>query len=138
MVKTEIQKKIIEVIEAGTFPMIRYDENTPIVGENYTEEIGKPIVWVNETAAQINDSAKDSGRDRKYNLSGWNFEARIKFKTEVDTSYFVTNELCDLTLHVEGYMVRVKTGGYNVMHPPTGGPPTGTQIVLNLTANTRR
>jgi hypothetical protein len=137
-IATDIRVKIIKTVEAGTFKKVTYEKpntNIPILGGQVTD---KPIIWVNETSATIKEDSKNSSMGREFNLGPWNFEARIKFPVEVDTSEFITKELSKIVVHSEGYLITVKVGGYHVDHPVTGGAQTGTQLLLNLIANTRR
>jgi len=139
-IKVAIQKKIIELVESGTFYKVTYekpDTNIPVLGDPVTGD-DLPKIWVNETSAKLDDSSASSSKDRQFNLMSWNFEARIMFREEVDCSEFFTKELSKLYIQEDGYLTTVEAGGYNVQHPVTGGKQTGTYILLNLTANTRR
>jgi hypothetical protein len=134
----DIRKKIVEVIESGTFYKVVYNReksNMPILGDKVTD---KPIVYVNETQATVKDEAKNSSMGKEFNLGPWNFEAKVAFPVEVDISEFVTKEMSGMKIISEGFLVIIKTGGYNVEHPVSGGPHTGTKVLFNLIANTRR
>jgi len=134
-IRVRIQQAIIELVEAGTFRTISYDGNMPTLGDPYEDT---PNIWVNETMASIDDSAAASSRGKEYSIGSWNFECRVKFSKEVDVTEFMLKELSGLRVQDDEFLVTFKTGGYLPDHPPTGGPPSGTKLLFNLTANTRR
>jgi len=130
-----LQSEIINRIENGCFYKVAYKGNKPMQS---MEREAPLTVWVNETSGTINNDIKKSSQAVKANFQSWNFEATVKFKHEVDTSTFVTEQFSGMVFNVDGVMAQVKVGSFTVQHPVTGGPASGTQLVMNLTATTRR
>ena len=137
-IRTEIQNQIITFVESGTFNIITYSGNVPT-------DTGTPIaskriaVYVNETGGSLDKSSDRMARNaEQYILKGWNFEVRVKFNKEVDIDYFLTEELGKLRISSPGVRISIDNVSYVVEHPVTAGSPTGTQLLINLTVNTRR
>lgn len=133
--RVNIQNVIIDVIEKGVYPIVKYVGNKPSLNGVYAST---PKIWVNETQATIDTSSKNNSQDGAMNLGPWIFQAIVDFDREVDISTFVREKLAKFNFSDGEYLVSIKAGGYTVVHPVTGGGHTGTHAVINLTATTRR
>ena len=71
-------------------------------------------------------------------MSGWTFEARLKFTSEVDTYLFLTEELKTINFTHDNTRVKVGSTGVPVAHPPRQGSHNGTEMVITFAINTRR
>tara|TARA_R110002167_G_scaffold64689_2_gene182933 strand:+ start:1457 stop:1870 length:414 start_codon:yes stop_codon:yes gene_type:complete len=131
-----IQTKILEVIKAGSFPVVQYDPTTGC--PTLTGECVPPNVWVNEVQGSVTDSSRRGARTREFSLTPWIFEARIKFPVEVDTEEFITSELSEVKFQDGTTLIVVNAGSYRVEHPVGQGSQKGTELIISLTVNTRR
>lgn len=132
--RTSIQSKIIDFIESGIFNKITYVKNKP----TDTGIPTRPTAVGNEVGGVVNDGAKSSSRTNEFTLKSWRFTFLVKFPCEADVTDFVTKQLSNLRIQEQGLAVSLTEVTYEVEHPVTGGPQTGTQMVLNITASTRR
>ena len=135
-VRTEIQKKIQELVQDGTFKKISYDTaHLPI------EEVGvlsPKSVYCNEVGAGLSNSASKGATNSGFVLTDWRFECVAQFTAEVDVSDFMINELKTLNFNTNDLVVTVTPGSYNVEHSPRNASHNGTKLTIGLTANTRR
>ena len=134
--RTTIQNKVVELVEAGTFTAVTYTGNVA----TDTEELETPSSIVcNEVSGGLTDKAKTGATSVAYSLAGWRFECVVSFNKEVDTSTFLLGELKNLNFNVDNMLVSVTpTGDFNVTHPPRQGSHNGTKLTIGLTVNTRR
>ena len=135
MLRTEIQKRITQMIWNGTFRKVAYNGNLPSAGDS----VKPSSIVVNETGGGITGSASRSSTETRYCLVNWRFEAVVKFDCEVDFSSFVLDEISNLNFSLDGVLVSVlPSGDFNVTHPPRKGAHNGTELSIGLTATTRR
>jgi hypothetical protein len=137
--RTVIQKKILEVCQAGTFEIIRYDNVTKLpieTGEFEPATAGN--VLVNEISGGLTDSASRGAQDTGYSKKDWNFLVIMKFHNEVDTDKFLTEELGTIKFNDQGVQITLKAASFQVGHPTTQGRQGGTDLTITITANTRR
>lgn len=136
-VRTTIQKKVSELLVAGTFHKIGYDTaHLPV--EEVTVLSPKSVV-VNETGGGLSDSARTGATGAGFVLTNWRFEAVAEFASEVDVSYFMLNELRNINFSEDNLLVSiVPTGDFQVTHPPRNASHNGTKLIIGLTVNTRR
>lgn len=136
-VRTEIQKKIHELVAAGTFHKISYDSSHLPVEDAETLTPGS--VAVNEVSGGLSDSASTGATGFDYVLTNWRFEAIAEFTSEVDVSYFMLNELRKLHFNKDDLLVSiVPSGDFQVSHSPRQASHNGTKLTIGLTVNTRR
>ena len=134
-VQTDIQKAIMEKLQAGTFNKVTYDDNKhPVEG---AAESPAAIIC-NQVSGGLTDSARTGAVGLNYAITDWRFEARMAFNSEVDTSYFLLNELKNINMSSNGVLVRITPIDFSVEPPPREASHNGTKITIGLTANTRR
>jgi hypothetical protein len=135
-VRTEIQKRVQELVQDGTFRLITYDTaHLPV------EEVGTlapSSVACNEVGAGLSDNAKNGATTSGFVIRDWRFECTAQFTSEVDVSDFMINELRSLNFNTDDLLVNVSPGSYNVEHSPRNASHNGTKLTIGLTANTRR
>jgi len=136
-VRTDIQKKVHELVAAGTYHKITYDTSHLPVEQAETLEPG--LVAVNEVSGGLTDSAANGATGFDYVLTNWRFEAIAEFTSEVDVSYFMLNELRKLNFSKDNLLVSiVPSGDFQVTHSPRNASHNGTKLTIGLTVNTRR
>ena len=135
MLRTAIQKKITDAIEAGTFYEITYSGRTPTTTAN--KKTPSSVV-VNEISGVPSRSVRFGARDGNMSLSDWLFEARVKFDVEVETDTFLTTELRSVYFTHNKEVRVVATPSFQAAEPPRQGSHSGTEIVINFIINTRR
>lgn len=135
-VRVEIQKKIVDLLEAGTFTKVIYSGRVPV---DSVDKASPKSVVVNELSGGLTDSARTGATSSDFVLTNWRFECRAEFTCEVDISYFMLNELRQINLNVDNLLVAiVPSGDFRVVHPPRDGSHNGTKLIIGLTVNTRR
>lgn len=135
--RVTIQAKATELIESGTFAKITYTNGRE--PEASTGDKSPQSIVVNEVSGGLTDSAKTGATSVGFVLTNWRFECKVDFTCEVDTSYFMLNELRQLNFNVDNLMVSiVPSGDFRVIHPPRDGSHNGTKLIIGLTVNTRR
>lgn len=136
-VRTDIQKKIHELVAGGTFYKITYDTaHLPV--EDVSTLVPESVA-VNEVSGGLTDSAATGATGFDYVLTNWRFEAVAEFTSEVDVSYFMLNELRKLHFNKDDLLVSiVPSGDFQVTHPPRQASHNGTKLTIGLTVNTRR
>ena len=135
-VRTEIQKRIQELVQDGTFRLISYDTAHLPVEEVGT--ISPKSVICNEVGAGLSSNASNGATSSAFVLTDWRFECEALFTSEVDVSDFMINQLTALNFNTDGLLVNVSPGNYNVEHSPRNASHNGTKLTIGLTANTRR
>ena len=134
MLTTDIQNRIKDVVEAGTFPVVTYSGNTASTGAS---ESPSSIV-INELAGNVSRAVSQGARDGKASLVNWVFEARLKWDSEVDFSEFLTDELKQVAFTYQNETRVVMVPGFQAGVPPRQGAHNGTELVITFTVNTRR
>lgn len=136
-IRTTIQAKVTALIEAGTFAKVTY--TTGRTPEETTGNKTPQSVVVNETSGGLTDSARTGATSSDFVLTNWRFECVVHFSCEVDTSYFLLNELRGINFNMDNLLVSiVPSGDFRVIHPPRDDSHNGTKIIIGLTVNTRR
>ena len=135
--RTAIQNKITQICRSGTFPKVSYDSSSKQATKSTTNFL-VPAVVVNEVAGSPSKSVRHGARDSKYSISNWQFEARLKFTSEVDTYLFLTEELKPVAFIFDNTRVSIESIGVPVAHPPRQGSHNGTEMVITFVINTRR
>ena len=135
--RVDIQKRITELIQSGTFKEVTYDSQHHPVEEVYT--LSPTSIVVQETGGGLTDSVKTGATSSGMVLTNWRFEAVAEFTSEVDVSQFMLAELRRITFNVDNLVVSiVPSGDFQVTHPPRNAAHNGTKLTLGLTVNTRR
>lgn len=135
--RVQIQTNIIEVVSAGTFPVVEYDDDTHLPIEPTENAVPKTIVC-NEVAAGISANKEYSAMSLKYVLRDWRFECIIEFNKEVSLSSFI-EELSPIKFATGGGLVAdITFGDMQVEHPVRQGSHSGTRVTFGLTVQTRR
>lgn len=136
MLKDEIQKRITQICEAGSFYPITYVDRIP------TTDINSPLapsgIVVNQVSGEISRSVSTGARDGRGSMVNWLFEALIKFDSEVDSDKFLTEELMDIHFTYNNEVRVVATPSFQADEPTRQGQRLGTELVINFTINTRR
>lgn len=134
-VRTDIQKKIIETVKAGTFNAVSYDSSDlPIEG---AAKVPSSVIC-NEVTGGITNTASRGASSLNYSISNWRFEVLAEFNCEVDTSYFLLNELKNINVSSDGVLITITPGDFSTEHPPRNASHNGTKLRIGLTANIRR
>jgi hypothetical protein len=134
-VRTEIQKRIQELVQNGTFNQVDYDDDhLPVEGS----PLSPKSVACNEVGAGMSSNASNGATGTGFVLTDWRFECEALFTSEVDVSDFMINQLTALNFNTDGLLVNVSPGNYNVEHSPRNASHNGTKLTIGLTANTRR
>jgi hypothetical protein len=84
-----VQKRIIDLFKAGTFPVVTYTGDIP----EASDETLVPTVICNEVAASL---LPKSGAEKGYIFGSWAFEVYCSFGKEVDVSEFLLESLRDI------------------------------------------
>jgi len=136
-VRTEVQKRVTEMVLAGTFYKVTYVDKIPT---ETTTTLSPSSVVMNETNSGLSTLVADTGGCSHAPVQkNWRFELVAAFDSEVSVDYFFENEFKKLYFTYEGLLVNVvATGDYNVTHPPRNDSHNGTKLTLGLTVNTRR
>ncbi len=135
-VRTEIQNRITTLVKTGTFNKITYIDK--IATDTGVGESPESIVC-NELSGGLSNSSSSGATSFGYVLNNWRFECVADFTCEVDTSYFMLNELKNLNFSTDDVLVTViPSGDFSVTHPPRKASHNGTKLIIGLTANTRR
>jgi len=135
--RTTIQSKVTELLQAGTFHKISY--STYHLPSEEVETSAPKSVVVNETGGGLTDNARTGATNTGFVLTNWRFEAVAEFTSEVDVSYFMLNELRSINFNEDNLLVSiVPAGDFQVTHPPRNASHNGTKLTLGLTVNTRR
>jgi hypothetical protein len=135
--RVDIQRRIMELLQGGTFHKITYDTaHLPIED---AEVLVPESVYANELSGGLSDSASTGATGFDMVLTNWRFEGVCEFTSEVDVSYFMLNELRKLNFNVDNLLVSiVPSGDFQVTHPPRNASHSGTKLTIGLTVNTRR
>lgn len=134
--RTEVQNRIYDVCRTGTFAKVSYDTVTNLAQKSTTDFL-VPEVVVGEISSSPSKSIVHGARDGRMGLADWQMEARLKFTSEVDTYYFLTEELRAVVFTYENTRIKISVGT-PVAQPPRHGSHNGTEIVLTFTITTRR
>lgn len=133
--KTAIQSAITEAIEAGVFYEVTYLDNTPTT----TDTILTPeSIVVNEVSGVPSSSARQNARSGQLTMTGWVFEARVKFAREADAYYFLTEQLKRVGFSYQKQVRVSAIPSVQAAQPLRQGSHGGTELVINFTVNTRR
>lgn len=135
--RTEIQNKLYELCKDGTFAKVTYTKGTDLAVKSTTEFL-TPSVVVGETSGTLTSAIARSPRERGFTHDGLTFEARLKFTSEVDVSYFLENELNIVVFSVDNTKVRTTNIAYVISQPPRQGSHNGTEMVITFSLTTRR
>lgn len=137
--RTDIQNDLIDAVMTGTFYKVTYINTNHNKPTQTVEKVTPSFVWVNSIGGALDKAASKSARDgNSFSFNAWNFVMRINFPVEVDEEPFLTQELGNLKLIVQGVRVSIKSVTFAATHPVTAGSQTGTQLEVNLTVETRR
>lgn len=134
--RVAIQNKILEVCRGGVFPKVTYNKTTQQATVSDSIFL-TPNVVVNETAAALSSSVAGNARSSDRTMDGWNFEARLKFTSEVSTYQFLTQELKRISFTHDNTRVVINSIGQPIEHPPQQGSHNGTQLVLTFSVKTK-
>lgn len=135
-IRVEIQKRVTALVAGGTFKQVTYTGDVPTQTEN--KKVPSSVVC-NEVNGGMSGSAKTGATENGIVLTNWRFECKAAFDCEVDTSYFLLNELKNLIFSLDGLLVKViPSGDFKTVHPPRQGAHSGTELMIGLTATTRR
>lgn len=134
MLTTAIQNAITEICESGTFPVVTYADK---VASSTGSEAPSSIV-VNQLSGSVSRSVRNGARDGKASLTDWQFEARLKWDSEVDFSNFLTDELKQVAFTYQNETRVVVVPAFQAGVPPRQGAHNGTELVITFTVNTRR
>ncbi len=98
--RTTIQARLIALFKVDSFEIVEYTNGIPSVGHG-TET---PIVVCNEVSAGI---VAGTGGHTTYDLTGWTYDLRCEFKTEVDHSDLIES-LENITFAADdGHLVQI-------------------------------
>lgn len=135
-IRVEIQKRVTALVSSGTFKQVTYTGDVPTQTEN--KKVPSSVVC-NEVSGGVSGSAKAGATGQGFVLTSWRFECKAAFDCEVDTSYFLLNELKNLNFNLDGLLVKViPSGDFKTVHPPRQGAHSGSELIIGLTATTRR
>ena len=136
-VRVTIQKRVTNLLQTGTFHTVVYDtSHQPVEGEG---TVTPSSVSVSEVSGGLSDSSRLGATSSGFVLADWRFEAVAEFTQEVDTSFFMLNELQKLNFSEDNLLVTiVPAGDFQVTHPPRNASHNGTKLTIGLTVNTRR
>ena len=137
-VRIEVQKRLTEMLENGTFYKVVYDSlKQPAVT---LDTLAPGSVAVNEINNGLSASVRDTSSVTHAPVRvNWRFEVMAEFSSEVSTDYFFENEFKNLYFEHEGLLVNVvSSGDVSVSHPPRHNSHNGTKLTIGLTVNTRR
>lgn len=135
--RIQIQNKITEICQNGTFAKVTYGKSDKLAVKSDTEFL-VPAVAVNEVSGTSTDSKVGNARSGERTMSNWQFEAHLKFTSEVDTYYFLTEQLKRVSFTYGNTRAIIRAVGQPVEHPPRQGSHAGTQLVLTFSVTTRR
>ena len=135
--RVQIQNKITGVCQNGTFAKVTYGKSDKLAVKSSTDFL-TPAVAVNEISGTSTTSKSGNARGSDRTMANWQFEAHLKFTSEVDTYYFLTKELKRVSLTYDNTRAVIKAVGQPVEHPPRQGSHNGTQLVLTFSVTTHR
>lgn len=135
--RIEIQNRINALCLAGTFARVSYAKTTDIATAS-TSDFLEPRVVLNEIGGTLTPALSRSPRSRSFTQDNWLFEARLKFQSEVDITYFLENELDVIAFTYDNQRIRTNNIGYQIEHPPRQGSHNGTELILTFSLTTRR
>jgi hypothetical protein len=133
--KIDIQNKVVAAVEAGTFTKIVYSGKTA----SEAGTIAPQSVVCNEapTGATVSNSVRFGATNSGSVLTSWRFECIARFTSEVDSSYFLMNELETMYLTSDGVLATIIPDSQPIQ-PPRQASHNGTKLTIGLTVNTRR
>lgn len=135
--RVQIQNKITEICQNGTFAKVTYGKSDKLAVKSTTDFL-IPAVIVNEVSGTASSSSAGNARDGDLTMTNWQFEAHLKFTSEVDTYHFLTKQLKRVSLTHDNTRAVMRTVGQPVEQPPRQGSHNGTQLVLTFSVSTRR
>lgn len=135
--RVQIQNKITELCQNGTFAKITYGKSDKLAVKSTTDFL-VPAVVVNEVSGTTTNAKVNNARSGLRTMDNWQFEAHLKFTSEVDTYNFLTTDMQRISFTYDNTRAIIKAVGQPVEHPPRQGSHNGTQLVLTFSVTTRR